>query len=147
MTSQSKHSALYSKKMSKQFNKVLSDLNVHFWTLSKPEMLTIGKVTCSNAENANVVRFWERKMDELCNFCLEKIRNLLLEFIFYSKAIKTFNFRVNRLIPQGGTKKTPPPSWSTRVNQEGGGAQIFIKAKNGKGQTQFWANLAWPNWV
>ena len=40
-------------------------------------------------------------------------------------------------------KKAPPSSWSTttRVDQEGGGAQIFIKAKNGKGQTQFWANL------
>ena len=35
-----------------------------------------------------------------------------------------------------------PSSWSTtRVNQEEGGAQNFIKAKNGKGQTQFWANL------
>ena len=35
-------------------------------------------------------------------------------------------------------KKAPPSSWSTtRVNQEEGGAQNFIKAKNGKGQTQF----------
>ena len=64
--------------------------------------------------------------------------DLIIEGIFLQSS--EFKFRlpcqpVDR--SKGGTKKTPPLSWSTRVNQEGGGAQIYIKAKNGKGQTQF----------
>ena len=85
--------------------------------------------------------FEREKWMNFATFVFKKFEIYYVEFIFYSKAIKTFNFRVNRLIPQRGTKKAPPPSWSTRVNQEGGGAQISIKAKNGKGQTQFLANL------
>ena len=79
-----------------------------------------------------------------CRFFHEKPSNFryLLEFIFYSKH-ENIHLHINRLIGQRVTKKAPPSSRSTttRVDQEGGGAQIFIKAKNGRGQTQFWANL------
>ena len=60
------------------------------------------------------------------------------QFIFYSKNynILLLSQPVDR--SKMDKKKAPPSSWSTtRVNQEEGGAQNFIKAKNGKGQTQF----------
>ena len=79
-----------------------------------------------------------------CKFLHQTILNFDIYFnLFFTVKSKTFHFRLNRLIGEKGTKKiAPPSSWSTtRVNQEKGGAQNFIKAKNGKGQTQFKAYL------
>ena len=66
----------------------------------------------------------------------------LLNFVFTVKCSK--NSTLSQPVDRSKTdkKKAPPSSWSTtRVDQEEGGAQNFIKAKNGKGQTQFKANL------
>ena len=67
------------------------------------------------------------------DFSIKKSLKILIftEIIFYSKADVNFGSNLNRLIGTRGTKKTPPLSWSTRVNQEGGGAQNFIMTKNG----------------
>ena len=74
------------------------------------------------------------------DFCSKNRRNLdIYSNLFFTVKMKTFDFVSTGWSGKEGQKKAPPSSWSTttRVNQEEGGAQIFIKAKNGKGQTQF----------